>query len=270
MDFSSIFYSILVLGILGLIFGIVLGFASKKFEVKLDERIIKIREILPGANCGGCGYPGCDAYANALVEEGASATLCGVGGNDVSIKIGEILGKEITPLDKKEDKVAFVKCMGNCENKKINFNLSEAKNCVEAKNLLKDKEYEGCSFSCFGLGSCKEACKFDAIIIENGIARIDSSKCVSCKACVNACPQNLIEIVSKEQKVIVACNSKDLGKVTNKNCAVGCIGCKICEKNCPSEAIKVSDNLAKIDYEKCTSCEICLNKCPKKTIILKK
>ena len=267
MDFSSIFYSILVLGVLGFLFGILLGFASKKFEVKVDERVTKIREILPGANCGGCGYPGCDAYANALVYEGADISLCGVGGQNVAKQIGEILGAKVKPVEKK---VAFVKCMGNCKNKKIQLNIPENKNCIEAKEFLKNNKSEGCNFGCFGLGSCKDACKFEAISIIDGIAKVDSSKCVACKACVSACPQNLIDIIKEDQKVIVSCNSNDSGKIVNQNCSVGCIGCKLCEKNGPNGAINVENNLAIIDYEKCTSCGICVSKCPKKAINLRK
>lgn len=266
MDFSSILCSILVLGVLGLLFGILLGYASKKFEVKVDERIPKIREILPGANCGGCGYPGCDAYATAVVEEGADITLCGVGGSNVSKQIGEILGVEVKAVEKK---VAFVKCMGDCNKKKIKLNIPTDKGCAGAKVFLESEDNQGCKYGCFGLGSCKEACKFGAISIVDGIAHIDSSKCVACKACVRACPQNLIDIIKDDQKIVVKCNSNDVGKVVNQNCTVGCIGCKICEKNCPNEAIKVENSLASIDYEKCNSCGVCASKCPKKTINLR-
>lgn len=263
MDFSSILFSILILGILGLLFGILLGFASKKFEVKVDERIPRIREVLPGANCGGCGYPGCDAYATAIVEDGVDATLCGVGGPSVSKAIGKILGVEIKKVEKK---VAYIKCNGDCTKKKVVLNIPEGIGCTEAKEYISNNEVSGCSYGCFGFGECAKVCKFGAITVVNGLAQIDSSKCVACKACVRVCPQNLIDIIKEEQKIIVKCNSKDAGKVVNENCSVGCIGCKICEKNCPTEAIKVDSFLASIDYEKCTSCGICKDKCPKKTI----
>lgn len=160
--------------------------------------------------------------------------------------------------------------MGDCKNKKIQLNIPENKNCIEAKEFLKNNKSEGCNFGCFGLGSCKDACKFEAISIIDGIAKVDSSKCVACKACVSACPQNLIDIIKEDQKVIVSCNSNDSGKIVNQNCSVGCIGCKLCEKNCPNGAINVENNLAIIDYEKCTSCGICVSKCPKKAINLRK
>lgn len=267
MDFSSIIYSILILGVLGLLFGILLGFASKKFEVKVDERIPKIREVLPGANCGGCGYPGCDAYATAVVEDGVDITLCGVGGTSISKKIGEILGVEVKATEKN---FAFVKCKGDFKNKKIKLDIPTDISCIEAKVFLNDKEIDGCKYGCFGLGSCRDACKFGAISIRDGIAEVDPSKCVSCKACVKACPQNLIDIIKESQKITVKCNSNDNGKVVNQNCSAGCIGCKLCEKNCPNEAIKVENFLAKINYDKCAYCGICVEKCPKKVIKLRK
>ncbi len=263
MDFISILYSIFILGILGFLFGILLGFASKKFEVQVDEKIPKIREILPGANCGGCGYPGCDAYATAVVEDGADATLCGVGGPSVAKAIGEVLGVKVKEVEKN---VAYVKCNGDCNKKKIVLNLPSGISCDEAKEFISNNEVAGCNYGCFGLGKCASVCKFGAIKIKDGLAKVDESKCVGCKACVNACPQNLISIIKDNNKVTIKCNSNDAGKLVNQNCSTGCIGCKICEKNCPNEAIKVENFLAKIDYEKCTSCGICKDKCPKKVI----
>lgn len=258
----EIIYPALTLGGLGMIFGVLLGYASKKFEIQLDPKIVKIREVLPGANCGGCGFTGCDAYARAVVEEGASPTACSVGGAAVAKEIGIIIGVSVQA---KEKKVAFVKCNGSCSNSKNRLQFDGCQNCQEALEMMKD-EAVGCKYSCFGLGSCFEACKFNAIIIEDGIARVDEEKCVNCKACIKACPQKLIESVPVTKAVRVRCNSLDAGKVVRQNCSVGCIGCKICEKNCEYDAIHVADNLAVIDYEKCFQCNVCATKCPTKAI----
>lgn len=258
----EIIYPALTLGGFGMLFGVLLGYASKKFEVQVDPKITEIRGVLPGANCAGCGYTGCDAYARAVFEEGADPTLCSVGGPKVAKEIGAILGVSVKA---KEKMAAFVKCNGGCSKSKNKPQFEGAKNCQEAFAMMND-ETTGCKYGCFGLGSCFTACKFGAIIIEDGVARVDEEKCTNCKACIKACPQNLIESVPVAKQVRVRCNSLDAGKIVRQNCSVGCIACKICEKNCEYDAIHVNDNLAAIDYEKCTQCNVCATKCPTKAI----
>ncbi|MGL4774588.1 MAG: RnfABCDGE type electron transport complex subunit B [Clostridium sp.] len=254
----SIIYAALSLGVLGLIFGVLLGFASKQFEVKVDPKIPKLRECLPGANCGGCGYAGCDAYAEAVVMEGAKANLCSVGGAEVAEKVGEVLGVSVEAGEKM---TAFVKCNGTCSNAKMNYEYEGVSSCLEASMMVSEGG-KACSYGCLGLASCVKVCEFDAIHIVDGIAKVDTEKCTNCGACMNICPKGLIESVPVKMKVRVACNSEDAGKTVRENCKVGCIGCRLCEKNCPKEAVKVTGTLAKVDYEKCVNCRICTKKCP--------
>lgn len=258
----SILYAALSLGALGLIFGILLGFASKKFEVKVDPKIPKLRDCLPGANCGGCGYPGCDAYAQAVVLEGAKGHLCTVGGERTVEQIGEVLGVEIETGEKI---TAFVKCSGACNKAKENFIYEGISNCHEAAQL-ENKGGKACSYGCLGLSSCVNVCEFDAINIVNGIAKVNREKCTNCGACINICPKGLIESVPNAKKIRVACNSNDIGKVVRGNCSAGCIACKICEKQCPKSAIKIENSLAKVDYSLCVNCKLCTKKCPTKAI----
>lgn len=257
----GIIYSVVSLAGLGLLFGIMITFASKKFEVEQDDRVEKIVEVLPNANCGGCGYAGCGAYAKAVVEGNAAPDLCSAGGAEVASKIGEILGVEI---EDKEPVTAYVMCCGIAENTAPKYQYDGIDNCIAAARV--SGGYKGCSFACLGFGNCVDACKFNAISIQNGIADVDTEKCVGCGMCVKACPKGLVHLVPKSAKYVVKCSSKDKGVDTKNNCKGGCIGCKICEKNCPSQAIKVVDNVAVIDYSKCTSCGICAQKCPRKII----
>lgn len=258
---SQIIAAILIVGGTGLLFGCILAFASFIFKVDEDERIEKILNTLPGANCGGCGYAGCSAYASAVVEGNAPLNACSVGKAAVSEKIAEIMGvdaEESIPL------VAHVMCNGTCENAKTKYDYDGICDCNAAAKLAGGAK--SCAYGCLGLGSCVKVCPFGAIEIKDGIAHIIKEKCVSCGKCVNACPKHIIELIPAKQKHIVNCASKSPGPEVMKSCSVGCVGCKLCEKNCPLEAVKIENNLASIDYSKCADCGICAQKCPKKAI----
>lgn len=262
---NQIIYAVLIVGITGLVFGIILALASVIFAVKKDERIDQISEILPGANCGACGYAGCSGYADAIVNNGAGVNLCSVGKAPVANKIAEIMGTNAGDVI---EMTAKVLCNGTCENAQEKYIYKGAADCRVAMRL--GGGAKACTYGCLGLGTCASVCDFGAISIVDGIAKVDDEKCTGCGKCKNVCPKNVIAIVPKEKKVHVLCNNKDKGALVNKYCGVGCIGCKICEKNCPVEAILVTDNLAVIDYDKCIGCGICAEKCPKKVISIKK
>ncbi len=258
---NEIISAVLVVGITGLIFGCILAIASVIFAVKKDERIDKIAEVLPGANCGACGMAGCSAYAAAIVESGAAINLCSVGKAAVAEKIAGIMGTEAGEV---EEKVAKVLCQGTCENATDKYIYEGVADCRAAQRLAGGAKE--CAYGCLGLGTCVKACMFDAIKIENGIAVVDEEKCTGCGKCREACPKNVIELVPKSAKAVVLCKNKDKGAAVNKYCKTGCIACRICEKNCEFGAITVNDNCATIDYEKCTGCGVCAEKCPKKVI----
>lgn len=260
---TDILYPILSLGGLGLLFGLVLGYASKKFAVPVDPKVPLIRECLPGANCGGCGFAGCDAYAEAVASGAAAPNCCPIGGAPAAAKIGEVLG---VTVDASEPKMAYVKCQGTCEKAKDNYKYYGLEDCQQAMNVP-GAGAKSCSYGCLGYGSCVKACQFDAIDIVDGIAKVNKDNCVACGACVTACPKGIIELVPQKQKVFVTCNSKDKGLDVKGSCSVGCIGCTLCVKACPKEAITMVNNLSVIDYSKCVNCGLCEKKCPTKAIL---
>lgn len=262
---SQILIPILIVGGMGIIFGGILGFASKIFAVKVDERVPQILEILPGANCGNCGFAGCSAYANALCAGGVKTNLCPACSGDASEKIAEILGVE---ADESEKMVARVRCSGSTENAALKYIYDGPCDCHSAVKLGGGEKL--CSFACLGFGSCVKACRFDAISVQDGVAIVDEEKCVGCGGCVKECPKNVIALMPAKSKYAVACQSAEKGKFTRQNCQVGCIGCGICAKNCPKDAITVENNIAVINQEKCVGCGICASKCPKKIIKLYK
>ena len=262
MDTQAIIFAIVSIGGLGIIFGAILGFASKIFAVDEDPRVGMVQECLPGANCGGCGYPGCGGLAAAIVAGKAPVNSCAPGGAKAAAAIAEVLG---VVAEETEPMVAFVKCGGTCDKAQNKYEYDGIDDCIMASQLA-GASSKACAYGCMGLGSCVKACKFDAIKIENGVAVVNPDLCVACGKCVSTCPKKIIDLVPKKKKVKVQCSSKDMGKAVMSVCSAGCIGCKICEKTCKFDAIHVIDNIAVIDYDKCKNCGMCANKCPKKVI----
>lgn len=262
MDFSAIITAVMVVGGVGLFLGIFLGIASIVFKVEVDEKEEAVLSVLPGNNCGGCGYPGCSGLAAAIAKGEAAVNACPVGGEAVGKKVAEIMGVE---AGKSVRMTAFVKCVGDCEKTHKNYEYSGIKDCAVVK-YVPDGGDKSCNHGCLGYGNCVKACPFGAISIKNGIAVVDRDKCKACGICVSTCPKGLIELIPYDSKMVVSCSSKDKGPVTMKSCGAGCIGCSLCVKVCPSQAITVNDFHAHIDQDKCTGCGACKEKCPKKII----
>ncbi len=258
--FESYILPIIIFAALGILAGVLLTAASKIFYVKTDDRIERISEALPQANCGACGYAGCADYASAIVEKGAASNLCRPGGTDTAKKISEILG---TAAEEVVPERAVVHCRGNCDAVKENFDYAGIKSCAAAKRMYGG--FKGCTYGCIGLGDCVNVCDEDAIRVVNGVAEVNEN-CLACGKCVKACPNSLIEIKPTAKHIDVKCSSKDNGKNTRLYCKNGCIGCKMCEKKCQNDAIKVIDFHAVIDYSKCTGCGECAAACPMKVI----
>lgn len=251
-----------ILGGLGLIFGLVLGFAAKKFHVEVDPREEAILGCLPGANCGGCGFAGCGGYAAAVVKGEAPVNKCAAGGADVAAQVAEIMGVDAGSAERC---VALVKCSGFVGRAQKKYEYAGIQDCRSA-SLLPGGGPNECPYGCLGFGSCEAACPFGAIHVRDGVARVDHEKCVGCMTCASACPKQLIVKVPYSADVTVACSSKEKGPALRKYCDIGCIGCKICEKTCEHDAIHVVDNVAVIDYSKCVSCGQCAPKCPRHLI----
>ncbi len=260
-----------ILGGLGLIFGLVLAAASKVFYVETDPRLEKLNECLPGANCGGCGYAGCAAYAEAVLNGEAEIGKCNSGGKECAQAMGEIMGIKAEAVTRK---VALVRCSGEktydqdgnlTHGAKIKANYEGFKDCLAASKVGGSGPLS-CKYGCLGFGTCVKACKYGAIKVVNGVAHVDEDLCVGCMACANACPRNLIIPVEPGHNVVIACNSLAKGAVTTRGCTVGCIGCGLCKKICPKGAITIEKNLAVIDYSLCDNCGLCATVCPKKLI----
>lgn len=254
----------LVLGGFALISASGLFFASKKFYVFEDPRIEEVTQLLPGANCGGCGYAGCAAYADNVISKMNLAAACPVASPEAMTAIGALLGLD-APVGEK--KVASLMCQGTPEHSKYVMKYHGIVDCWAA--LLVADTTKACAYSCIGLSSCVRACAFDAVRIENGILIIDEEKCTGCGVCLTACPKKLLHLRPISKKITVACFNSDRGPEARKACAVACIGCMKCEKVCADNAIHVTNFLAKIAYEKCSNCAKCVEACPTNSIILK-
>lgn len=258
MNWLAILSAVGVLGLLGLVFGLVLGYAGKKFAVETDERVQKVRECLGGANCGACGYAGCDAYAEAVVKGEAKPDACTPGGMKTAKAIAGVMGLEVS--DSMQPKVARVRCNGVCGNVAPRYEYTGVKSCRAAASIAGGPKE--CQFACLGFGDCLSRCKFGAISLEDGIAHVDPMLCTGCGMCEDTCPRNIIHLLPRDKTVVVTCRNKAVGKVARLQCKTACIGCKRCEKNCPSGAIHVENGVAIIDDELCTRCGACVVGCP--------
>ena len=259
---NNILLAFLCFAVISAFLGIILAIASKVFAVKVDEKAIIIAELLPGANCGGCGFTGCASLAEAISKGEATPAACTSVSKEVGMEIAKICGSSCDGENTRYR--AQVMCSGTHELAKKKYIYEGIHDCIGANKLSGGDKL--CPNGCIGLGTCAAACKFDAIHIINGVAAVDYEKCVACGVCVTTCPKSIIKLVPYDAKHWVGCMSSDKGAITKNYCDVGCIGCKICEKACPNGAIKVDENIATINYELCDGCGICESKCPRRII----
>ncbi len=252
----------IIMGSIGLILGLGLAFAARKFAVPKDPRMEAIQAVLPGANCGGCGFPGCAAYASAVVEGKAPVNGCAPAGAAAAAEIGRIMGAQV---EEKEKQIAVILCNGG--KSAVNaFTYNGPQSCKSAVLVMNGQK--SCSYGCLGFGDCIEVCSFNAMKMgDNGVPVIDPEMCVACGKCIEECPRNIITLWPESRKVIVSCSSRDKGGVARKACSVACIGCRKCAKVCPADAIEIDGFLAKINPEKCINCGLCASECPTGAIV---
>ena len=258
---QTIVITTLVIAVIGIVVGAGLVYTGKKFEVKVDERESAVREVLPGNNCGACGYAGCDAMAAAIASGEAPANGCPVGGAPVAKQVAAIMGVNAEAVERK---VAFVRCAGTCEATHNQGNYIGIQDCRSA--VLAGLNVTDCGYGCLGFGSCATVCPQDAIRVIDGVAMVNRKKCVGCGLCVKACPRGLIELVPESKRVAVRCSNHDRGPMVKKVCSAGCIGCGVCTRQCEYDAIHVENSLAHVNYENCVQCGKCAEKCPVKVI----
>lgn len=264
MNILSVIPAICVVGGVGLLFGLLLAIAAHIFAVEKDERAEKILEVLPGANCGSCGYAGCGAYSEAVAKGDAPVNACSVGKSAVAEQIASIMGVEAGEV---VECVARVMCGGDRASAVYKFEYSGVEDCIAAARFAGGAKR--CESGCLGLGHCVSVCPFNAISIKDGVAVVDDELCQACGKCINSCPKHLIKLVPKSNRHWVLCSNPEMGRFVNQYCQKGCIGCRLCEKVCHFDAIHVVDNHAIIDYDKCKNCGACARKCPRGVIYAK-
>lgn len=258
MILTGILAAVGVLGGMGAGLGLVLAAASHVFAVREDPRLEKVLAVLPGANCGACGFAGCAAYAAAVVDGSAPAGVCPVGGAACGAKLARIMGVEAV---KTVRQVALVRCTGGGKDK-TKYRYEGAADCLAASQVPGGGELS-CAYGCLGLGSCAAACPFEAIIVADGAARVNQDKCRGCLKCIPACPRGLITLVPYGADVSVLCVNRDKGAEARTVCDDGCVACGACVKACRTGAVQIVDQCARIDYDKCVACGACAEACPR-------
>jgi electron transport complex protein RnfB len=260
---STVYVALIVLAGLGVVFGIALAIVASRFVVKVDPKVEQVRETLPGANCGACGFAGCMGYAEAVAgNPDVAVSLCAPGKAAIAERIAVITGKKAEKVD---PKIARVFCQGGTSLSQRKFIYAGVKDCASV--VLAAGGDKSCAYGCLGYGTCMRACPFDAIRMgADNLPLISREKCTACGKCVAACPKQVIELAQQSKAVVISCHSKDKGADTKKKCQVGCIACGICVKTCPVNAITLENNIARIDHAKCITCGLCVSKCPMNTI----
>ncbi|MEG0768515.1 MAG: RnfABCDGE type electron transport complex subunit B [Ruthenibacterium sp.] len=256
--------AVIIVTVIGVLGAAILAVAAHFMHVDEDERIGKVQEALPGANCGACGYAGCADYAKAIVD-GAPVNKCVPGGEAAAKAVAAIMGVEAGEVAKRK---AIVACQGSYDHTEDKYRYEGIESCGACVALYGGRS--ACEYGCLGYGDCAKACKFDAITVSNGLARINPEKCTGCGACELVCPKKIIWVRPESEKPVVLCANHERGAQTRKACNAGCIGCMKCEKICPEGAIQVKDNVARVDYDKCIGCRKCVNECPVHAIVIPK
>lgn len=256
---STVYITLIVLAGLGVVFGVALALIASRFVVKMDPKVDQVRETLPGANCGACGFAGCMGYAEAVVgNPDVASSMCAPGKAAVAEKIASITGKKAEKVD---PKIARVFCQGGASLSQRKFIYTGVQDCTAA--VLAAGGDKSCDYGCLGFGTCMRACPFDAITMSaDNLPQINPDKCTACGKCVAACPKLVIELAQASKAVVISCHSRDKGIDVKKKCQVGCIACGICVRTCPVNAIAIENNLARIDHSKCIVCGLCVKKCP--------